>query len=59
MQQQDFHIVYHTVGGKRYLSYALPNTSQFSIEDQVYPMTVKASVKSMSGLILLNVKATA
>ena len=43
-----------TYNGTRYLAYSLPNTSQFSIDDQMgepVQMSVKAVVQSMSGFI--------
>lgn len=54
LHQTDFHIVLTTYDGTRYLAYALPSTSQFTIEDQMGQqalMTVKATVQSMSGFI--------
>ena len=54
LQQNDFHIILTTYGGERYLAYALPNTCQFNIEDQMgqtAQMNLKAVVQSMSGFI--------
>ena len=54
LQDSDFHIVLTTVSGVRYLAYGLPNTSQFSIDDQmgeIAKMTIKATVQSASGFI--------
>lgn len=54
LQESDFHIVLTTCNGTRYLAYSLPNTSQFSIDDQMgepVQMSVKAVVQSMSGFI--------
>ena len=54
LQESDFHIVLTTFNGTRYLAYSLPNTSQFSIDDQMgepVQMSVKAVVQSMSGFI--------
>lgn len=54
LQQNDFHIILTTYGGERYLAYALPNTCQFSIDDQMgqtAQMNLKAVVQSMSGFI--------
>ena len=54
LQQTDFHIVLTTYDGTRYLAYALPNTSQFTIDDQMgetAQMTAKVVVQSMSGFI--------
>ena len=54
LQQTDFHIVLTTCDGTRYLAYGLPNTSQFTIDDQkgeTAQMTVKAVVQSMSGFV--------
>ena len=50
----DFHIVAHTADGSKFLSYALPNSSKISLEEQMSDggtMTLKASVNSMSGFI--------
>ena len=57
LQQTDFHIILTTYDGTRYLAYALPNTCQFTIDDQMgetAQMTVKASVQSMSGFIRIS-----
>lgn len=54
LQQGDFYIIIYTMDGTRYLAYTLPNTSQFAVEEQMgssATMTVKATVKSMSGLV--------
>lgn len=54
LQQNDFHIILTTDGGERYLAYALPNTCQFSIDDQMgqqAQMNLKAVVQSMSGFV--------
>ena len=54
LQDVDFHILLTTVNGNRYLAYELPNSSQFSIDDQMgqtAKMTVKATVQSLSGFI--------
>lgn len=50
----DFHFVLTTADGIRYLAYALPGSTSFSMEEQMgaaSQMSVKASVQSMSGLI--------
>ena len=52
----DFNVIVHTIDGTRYLAYGLPNSSDFSIEEQMgssATMTVKASLSSMSGFIRL------
>lgn len=57
LQNGDFHIIIYTMDGTRYLAYTLPNTSQFAIEEQMgssATMTIKATVRSMSGLIMIN-----
>lgn len=57
LHETDFHIVLTTAEGTRYLAYGLPNTSQFSIDDQkgqTSKMTIKATVQSMSGLIKIS-----
>lgn len=54
LQQTDFYIVLTTYDGTRYLAYALPNTSQFTIDDQMgetAQMTAKVVVQSMSGFV--------
>ena len=54
LQQTDFHIVLTTYDDSRYLAYALPNTCQFTIDDQMgqtVQMTAKAVVQSMSGFV--------
>ena len=56
--QDDFYIVLYTVDGTRFLAYTMPNTSQFAIDEQMgssATMTVKATVKSMSGMIKLTI----
>ncbi len=57
LQENDFHIVLTTEDGTRYLAYGLPNTSQFSIDEQMgssAKMTVKVTLQSMSGFIVIN-----
>ena len=56
LQGVDFHIVLTTYDGTQYMAYGLPNSSQFALEEQdgeSLTMTVKMTVKSMSGLIRL------
>lgn len=56
LQENDFYVVLYTYAGTRFLLYSLPNTCQFSIEEQQgqsATMTVKTTVKSMSGAIRL------
>lgn len=56
LQGIDFYLILTTYSGMQYLIYSLPNTSQFSIEEQMGEsgtLTVKATVKSMSGVIQL------
>lgn len=52
----DFHVILKTAAGTRFLLYALPNTSQVSVEDQFggdAKQTVKVSLQSMSAMIRL------
>ena len=54
LQQTDFHIILTTYDGTRYLAYALPNTCQFVIDDQMgetVQMTAKVTAQSMSGFV--------
>lgn len=54
LQQTEFHIILTTCDGTRYLAYGLPNTSQFTIDEQMgqsAQMTVQAVVQSVSGFI--------
>ena len=54
LQTADFHVVLTTYGGERYLVYAVPNTSQFAVDEQTAQnttMSIKATVVSMSGPI--------
>ena len=56
LQGIDFYMVLTTYSGAQYFIYTLPNTSQFSLEEQMGEsgtLTVKATVKSMSGVIRL------
>ena len=56
LQGKDLHAVFTTAGGQRYMSYGLPNTTQFSLDEtmgQNGTLTLKLQLKSMSGLILL------
>ena len=49
-----FHIILTTVDVTRYLAYGLPNTCQFTVDDQLggaVRMTVRAVLQSMSGMI--------
>lgn len=51
---RDFHILYTLADGSQALSYALPNTSLFSIEDNLSTTsltTLKARLSSMSNVI--------
>lgn len=57
LQNVDFHILLTTYDGTQYLAYGLPNSSQFALEETQGDspvMTVKVSVKSMSGFIQLS-----
>ena len=54
LQDSEFHIVFTTVSGDRYLVYGVTNTCQFSIDDQIgesAKMTIKPTVQSMSGFV--------
>ena len=54
LHETDFDIVLTTYDGDRYLVYSLPNSGQFTIDDQMgqsAQMNVKATVQSMSGFI--------
>lgn len=60
LQAADFNIVLTTGDDDRYLVYALPGSSSFSVDEQMgqaVQMTVKASVQSMSGLIKILAEA--
>lgn len=54
LQHSDFHVILTTGEGVRYLAYGLPNTCQFTLDDQMgqgMQMTAKVVLQSMSGLI--------
>ena len=54
LQDADFHVVLSTCNGERYLAYALPGTSQFTMDEQKgqsVQMNVKATLMSVSGFI--------
>lgn len=57
LKYTDFHIVLTTYNGTRYLAYGLPNTSQFTIEEQMgqsSQMSIKVTLMSMSGFIRIS-----
>lgn len=57
LQGVDFNILLTTADGERYLCYALPNTAQITLQEQMSAtadLTVKAVVQSMSGPIRLS-----
>lgn len=54
LQHAEFYVVLTTGDGSRYLLYSVPNTSQFSVEEQIaqnVTMSVKVSLQSMSDII--------
>lgn len=51
LHHADFHVILTTYDGARYIIYGLPNTCQFSIEEQIAQMNVQVTLQSANGLI--------